>query len=224
MIILRRDYGLHRIRIDPAAPPRDEDVASYDLRVGAIYCEPGNAQRLTFPGAGLTLRRNSCLAIETEEELTVPDGIFGQLCSRGSLSARGLIVANTKVDPQFRGRMLVTVFNAGTKPIRLQKGECIFSVFFQLLERPSNRTQPRDPPKLETSMRPSRIRRAWDALSGNPLAVAAATAVAVVLATEPVKLAMHTLWSSDSPPSPQDRQPDRDPSPRNQPGSPNDDR
>ena len=62
---------------------------------------------------------------------------MGLICSRASLAARGLIVSNLKVDPNYHDTLYITVFNAGTGTIPLKAEYPFCAVVFCQTQEPS---------------------------------------------------------------------------------------
>lgn len=179
MILQRQDFANRGIIVDP--PPQDSnELVTCDLHVGTIYHEPGRPVPVEFPKAPYVLRPNRCIVLTTKERLSVPDGVFGLLCSKGSLTARGLIVANTKVDPRFAGHLRIAVFNASDIPIKIALDAPFCSIFFQLLERPTRATDTRQAPQPPTDRRAA-FARFWDGMNSQALLVAIVASVLTAL-------------------------------------------
>jgi deoxycytidine triphosphate deaminase len=135
MVIQLKDYPRHGIEITPKHEPDSKERIVYDLHVGLSYRRPGDANRRVIRKV-ITLRPNDCVRIDTEEELRIPLGVFGQTCSRASLTAEGLVVANLKIDPNFQGSLNVTAFNTSKRSISISPGKPFCSIFFFTLESP----------------------------------------------------------------------------------------
>ncbi len=148
MVIQLKDYAKHGIQITPWIDPDPKERIVYDLHVGESYRRPGDANRKTMPRMK-TLWPNTCIRIDTQEKLTTSTGVFGQTCSRASLSAEGLVVANLKIDPKFAGHHLcVTAFNTGKRPIRIKRDDPFCSIFFSTLEEHVGQdAEARNPPE-----------------------------------------------------------------------------
>lgn len=147
MIILNQDFSNRGIKIQPYGNSPDEHVA-YDLRVGKIYQEPGDANLYQILDKYI-LRTGRCILVTTQETITVPENVFGQLYSKGSLSALGLMVGNTKVDPLFSGQLNIAVFNAGDRPISIVPEMRFCSIIFGMLEHPIPDGSARYAPKMQ---------------------------------------------------------------------------
>lgn len=111
-----------------------EERVVLDLHVGNAYYDPGpRAARTIGPGQSLKLPPGKTIRIRTRQRFTIADGVFGQVCSRSSLTANGLIVAPIKVDPMFTGHLQVTVFNASGSTVSVPTEDGFCSIFFSKL-------------------------------------------------------------------------------------------
>lgn len=111
---------------------RDASNVSYDFRIGNKYrSHLENTARQTSDGGTITLPPRSALIIETEEFIHLPQGMFGIIAPRVSLLQLGLSTTFSKVDPGYRGHLLITLFNLGQTTQVLSKGQsfCAFTVF-----------------------------------------------------------------------------------------------
>lgn len=147
MIVLRKNFANLGIDIVPKPSTDDDELVCVDLSVGEYYMNPGNAQRFKFD-RGYKLKPGRCIVVETEEKLNVPDGFLGLLCSRGSLTERGLIVPNTKIDPIFGGHLDISMFNSGQRPILVEHGMKFCSVVFCRLEEETKSRHVRSAPPM----------------------------------------------------------------------------
>lgn len=146
MIILRENYSSRGIKISStsqSSQPKDvTDPATCDIAVGNEYRQSSD-EGFQQIKKEIVLHPNTAIVIRTAERLTLPDGVFGVVCSKGSLASGGLVVANTKIDPMFDDHLLVPVFNSSGNVIRLTPGRPFASVYFISLERRSFSTAPR---------------------------------------------------------------------------------
>jgi deoxycytidine triphosphate deaminase len=133
MIILKRNFAAREIIVENARSDPDEHV-TIDLCVGDRYQIAGRPTWYDLKRP-IPLRPKSCILIKTQERVTMPPNVFGMLCSKGSLSANGLIVSNTKIDPLFGDQLNIPVFNAGRKTLRVRPGMPFCSVSFHTLEQ-----------------------------------------------------------------------------------------
>ena len=123
------------------------DHASYRLRVGSeVYVSPtGEADdprnkpksQLAI-GQGFTIPAGQFGFILTEERVTVPISAIAFISMRAGYKFRGLVnVSGFHVDPNYEGRLLFSVFNAGPEPVHLSRGEPCFLIWYADLDKPA---------------------------------------------------------------------------------------
>jgi len=123
------------------------DRASYRLRVGPeVYVsptgepdDPRNKPRTSLvEGQGFTIPAGQFGFILTEEQVSVPMSAIGFISIRAGYKFRGLVnVSGFHVDPNYEGRLIFAVFNAGPGPVHLARGEECFLIWYADLDRPS---------------------------------------------------------------------------------------
>ena len=148
MIILRRDFSAAKIEVSADTTDPKEEVC-VDLSVGESYMEAGASEALTM-SASCELKPGRCIIVQTSERVSVPNNVFGLLCSKGSLAARGFLVPNTKTDPLFSGTLDIAIYNAGKKPLTINKGMKFCSIIFQKIEGSTLSATPRGGPRIST--------------------------------------------------------------------------
>lgn len=142
MILSASDWDIHDTQLctkcsEGNLTPLDLSQApgvSYDLTIKGIDVRDGGA-RLHQTGRSFSLRPGSCVVLETAEHVVTGDSVFGFICSRASLSARGLIVSNLKVDANYSDTLYVTAVNASTQPIKLSPGDAFCAIVFVEMAR-----------------------------------------------------------------------------------------
>lgn len=106
--------------------------ATYDLRVGQVFRDhrSGGGQELGVSGK-IDLLLGNAVIIETEEYVEFPKWLFGQILPRVSLLQQGVANTPSKVDPGYKGNLLVTAFNHGKRTVSLHRGDrfCSLHVF-----------------------------------------------------------------------------------------------
>ncbi|MEN6543668.1 deoxycytidine triphosphate deaminase [Parvibaculum sp.] len=127
--------------------PKRLDHASYRLRVGPeIYVsptgepdDPRNKPKTSLvEGQGFTIPAGQFGFILTEETIRVPVGAIAFISIRAGYKFRGLVnVSGFHVDPNYEGRLIFSVFNAGPGPVHLARGEPCFLIWYADLDRPS---------------------------------------------------------------------------------------
>ena len=108
---------------------------SRDLSIRGIRVRDGGASLHRMDKMFL-LKPNTVLSLETREHITTGPQVLGFICSRASLAAKGLIVSNLKVDPNYSDTLYITVFNAGTAGIPLEPGDPFCAVVFGQTDGP----------------------------------------------------------------------------------------
>jgi dCTP deaminase len=77
----------------------------------------------------------------TEEDVTVPSDALAMISIRAGYKFKGLInVSGFHVDPGWQGKLIFSVYNAGTKPIIIRRGEPLFLIVYAHLDRDSQKT------------------------------------------------------------------------------------
>lgn len=76
----------------------------------------------------------------TEEEVKVPRYAIAMISIRAGYKFKGLInVSGFHVDPGWSGKLIFSVYNAGTKTIILRRGEPVFLIVYAHLDRDSDK-------------------------------------------------------------------------------------
>lgn len=110
----------------------DFDGIGYDLTSRGVVVNKSGAALQRIDGDEFVIKPNNCVVLETKEYVATGSKVFGQICSRASLAAKGLIVSNLKVDPNYSDSLYITVFNAGKENIRLKVGGAFCTLFFSI--------------------------------------------------------------------------------------------
>lgn len=123
------------------------DRASYRLRIGPeVYVsptgepdDPRNKPRTSLTkGQSFTIPAGQFGFILTEERVSVPMNAVGFISIRAGYKFRGLVnVSGFHVDPNYEGRLIFAVFNAGPGPVHLARGEPCFLIWYADVDQPS---------------------------------------------------------------------------------------
>ncbi|MEM0232971.1 MAG: dCTP deaminase [Candidatus Nezhaarchaeales archaeon] len=117
--------------------------ASYDARVGSKALKP-RAEGSPI----VNLEREGILIIDTGEFVEVitlerfnmPNDVAGRIGLRSYYTRKGLqLFSGPQIDPGFKGNLIVSLFNAGPKPIMLRYGDSFCTIEFHKLESPVER-------------------------------------------------------------------------------------
>lgn len=157
------------IRIEPFNGDAKEQV-SVDLTIGALYQQSGDPDWLHITET-LTVHPGTCLVIQTSEVVKMPNNAFGLLASKGTMGAKGLVTANTKLDPLFDGHLNIPVFNVSGRKIELKRGQSFCSLSFWETEAPIVGTATRNAIKVQ----PRTVSKARDFLERNAAHIITAT-------------------------------------------------
>jgi deoxycytidine triphosphate deaminase len=133
-LILSNNLKNRGIEIAPFNGDPKEQV-SVDLTVGALYQKSGDPDWLHVNEA-LTIYPGTCVIIQTAETIKMPNNAFGLLATKGSAGAKGIVAANTKLDPLFDGNLNIPVFNVGGRKVEIRKGQPFCSISFWETESP----------------------------------------------------------------------------------------
>lgn len=127
-----------------------KEQVSVDLTIGSLYKVGGETNWRTVKSK-IKIDPGSCIIVQSKEEIRMPNNVFALLGTKGSLGGKGLIIANTKIDPLFEGKPNIPVFNAGNKKIELEAGKKFCSVSFLSTEQAIMGNTTRNPIKIQPS-------------------------------------------------------------------------
>lgn len=127
--------------------------ASYDLSLKEIVCisDDDDTKKLIDEIANANNKENTnnsfvilpyqrYLAV-TKEHVWLSKFLVGTLHARATLAAKGLIINSTKIDPNFQGQLLISVFNASNDFVYLKKEEPFLTLILHKLEICAVKTQ-----------------------------------------------------------------------------------
>lgn len=113
----------------------------YDLRIGAIIYIDGDNQTLIMnENEKFEIPSNASIKIISKEFLWISERILATIHSRGSFSAKGLILNSTTVDPNWSGCMAFSLFNFSSRPIEISVGEKFSTIIFHYCHTPTSKT------------------------------------------------------------------------------------
>lgn len=120
------------------------DRGTYKLRVGPeVYVsptgtsnDPKNKTKLKLDiGDDFVIPAGQFAFLLTEETVTVPFDALAFISVRAKYKFRGLVnVSGFHVDPEFSGRLVFSVFNAGPSEVHLERLEECFHIWFADLQ------------------------------------------------------------------------------------------
>jgi len=132
--------------------PLSEDAiqpASIDFSLGEHYLviDENNMDIITLrseikyrsiDSKGITLPPHSFILATTNEYLELPEDLTAFVEGRSSIGRIGLFIQNAGwVDPGFKGRITLELFNANSLPIKLESGRRICQMVFCKMDSPA---------------------------------------------------------------------------------------
>lgn len=129
-------------------PPTDKSVspvkvdsvveAAMELSLGPeAYISGGRDKKILKAGDMVTIAPGEIAMLLTEEWVEVPKDVLGFISLKTRIKVPGLInVSGFHVDPGFKGRLIFTVYNAGTETCAFTRGQKMFLLWFADLREP----------------------------------------------------------------------------------------
>jgi dCTP deaminase len=116
--------------------------AYYELRMGKVYYDltEGNLRIELRHGEKVIIKPGHRVVLITQEELNIPDDIYGRVISKGSLFSIGLSAVCTNADPGFKGNLGLVTQNFSDKYIEIPQNEGLAKIDFSLLDQSSNKS------------------------------------------------------------------------------------
>ena len=143
-MVLARDEIQELIREDRLKignfDPRYLEPATYDMRLGNdvfVVSSHTAGTRDLETNRILVIGASEFALVGTYETLDLPNDVVGHFGLKSSLSRRGLYASiGAQIDPGFRGRLFVSLFNLTPAPIPIDYLDTFLTVEFSRLEHP----------------------------------------------------------------------------------------
>jgi len=118
---------------------------AYELSLGDEVFETdsvdGKRRELTKKKEQVVINPGQFALLLTEESIRVPKDKIAFISIKAGIKLRGLInVSGFHVDPGFEGKLVFSVYNAGSGPISLERGSQYFLIWFAELDVPNSDT------------------------------------------------------------------------------------
>lgn len=142
MILSDRDIKLalayKEIEIVPMPSDDAFQPSSIDLRLGEGFLSIDGTK---LSEKAITVQPNDFLLASTLESIELPNGIVAKLEGKSSLGRKGIFVHVTAgyVDPGWKGRLTLEIYNASSEPYILTSGSKICQIRFMRLSSPVDR-------------------------------------------------------------------------------------
>lgn len=110
---------------------------SYDLRLGQeVFLSSGSNVKGLRPSEALFIHPGDFALLTTEESLNIPLDLVAFITLRFQIALKGLVnVSGFHVDPDFHGRLVFSVYNAGPNTVVLRRSDPVFMIVFAFLDR-----------------------------------------------------------------------------------------
>lgn len=117
--------------ISPFSPDHVKHSA-YELSIGdGFYTTDLDGKRNLYKNEQFEIKPGQFAMLETKETINIPNMILGLISIKASIKFRGLInVSGFHVDPGYKGKLVFSVYNAGTQIITLEAGKPMFLLWF----------------------------------------------------------------------------------------------
>lgn len=102
---------------------------------------------------GIAITHGAAVTVEIAEDLRVPLNLFGVIFPKGSLAhVTGLFCPTAKIDPGFRGRLRLVLFNCSGQRIVLRREQAIASAVFMRTDATVGRALAKPKSKLNPTV------------------------------------------------------------------------
>jgi len=142
MILSDRDIRValdyKEIVISPMPSDDAFQPSSIDLRLGEGFLSIDGTK---LGDKQITVQPNDFLLASTLESVELPSSIVAKLEGKSSVGRRGIFVHVTAgyIDPGWKGRLTLEIYNASSEPYKLTSGEKICQIRFMRLSSPVER-------------------------------------------------------------------------------------
>lgn len=108
-----------------------------NLRLGReIYISTEDMPRKLRKGEYVCIRPGEFVLFLTRETLRLDPDVMAFISIRFDYKQKGLVnVSGFHVDPNYKGRLIFSAYNAGPKDIVLKDADAVFMIFFQKMEK-----------------------------------------------------------------------------------------
>lgn len=113
----------------------------YKLRLGKeAYLSTADIPQILGENDFLVIKPGDFVLLQTEEIVELDENVMGFISMRFDYKQKGLInVSGFHVDPNYRGHLLFSAFNAGPKDIIIRRKDEVFMIFFERLTKSVSR-------------------------------------------------------------------------------------
>lgn len=116
--------------------PKKVKSNAYELSMGdQVYVTTNDSKKYLNKGEPFNIYPGQFAVLLTEEKISIPSDLMAFISIRFTKKFRGLVnVSGFHVDPGFKGKLMFSVYNAGSNDIVVESGEQIFQIWFAELD------------------------------------------------------------------------------------------
>jgi deoxycytidine triphosphate deaminase len=112
---------------------------SIELTLGDLYDDDLSEERAimyALENDEVALHPKSSVVVEVAEGMRVPNNMYGIVMPKGHiLLEQGILMASTKIEPSYDGKLRILVFNTSRRKRTIRKGTVIASAVFFCTEK-----------------------------------------------------------------------------------------
>jgi dCTP deaminase len=135
--LVRENKMIEREGKDPTAIIEEIVQWSYDLHLGpeAYLSSEKTLTILEDGGDSIVIQPGEFALLMTDEKLNMPTTHVGFISLKLGHALKGLVnISGFHVDPDFHGRLVFSVYNAGPNAVVMRRGEAVFMIVFARLD------------------------------------------------------------------------------------------
>jgi deoxycytidine triphosphate deaminase len=118
---------------------RTIETFSVELTLGELYDDELSEARAIMYAVendAVVLRPGYSVVVEVAERIRVPNNMFGLVMPKGHiLLEQGILMASTKIEPCYDGKLRLLLFNTSRRRRKLMRGSVIASAIFFATEK-----------------------------------------------------------------------------------------
>lgn len=105
-----------------------------ELKLGGFWSEnlvAGRTEMYKIDGNVISIKPKSCVLIETEETISIPNNLYGIILAKGdNILSKGVFCATSKIKPGHYGHLQILLFNSSDSKVEIEKGTIVASTIF----------------------------------------------------------------------------------------------
>lgn len=112
------------------------DSNKYELSLGHSYSASDSKHEVLKAKNGqIIINPGQFCFLETQESIKMPSNLMAFISIKAGIKFKGLVnISGFHIDPEFEGKIVFSVLNAGPSPINLTVGKPLFQIWFAELK------------------------------------------------------------------------------------------